>query len=159
MMSEHSTVAAGSPPRLSPADISGIRQLIDGMTSSWNAGDGAAYGELFTRNCDYVTFNGERLRGRDAVARSHQDLFDTHLKGSRLIVENVDVRPINNDVALVHCTGNSMLRWQKKAPKSRKSLQTLVATRTEDGWRFAAFHNTRIFKITAFRAAQMMLGL
>ncbi|MFC3165616.1 SgcJ/EcaC family oxidoreductase [Ciceribacter thiooxidans] len=158
-MSEDSTVAAGSPPQLAARDMAAIRGLINDMARAWNAGDGAAYADVFTRDCDYVTFNGERLRGRDAVARSHQNLFDTHLKGSRLIVENVDVRPINNDVALVHCTGNSMLRWQKKAPKSRKSLQTLVATRTEYGWRFAAFHNTRIFKITAFRAVLMMLGL
>ncbi|MGH8572040.1 MAG: hypothetical protein ACREX8_05625 [Gammaproteobacteria bacterium] len=29
-------------------------------------------------------------------------------------------------------------------PKRRLSRQTLVATRTPDGWRFAALHNTRV---------------
>jgi hypothetical protein len=59
----------------------------------------------------------------------------------------------------VHGIGNSLLEGQKQPSQSRRSSQTIVAVRTESGWRFAAFHNTRIFKITPFRAILMMLGL
>jgi uncharacterized protein (TIGR02246 family) len=143
---------------LAPADATAIQNMIDGLVAAWNTGNGHAYGSAFTENCDYVTFNGERIRGRKAVADSHQALFDTHLRDSKLLFESVDMRPLGPETILVHGVGNSLLRGQKKYAPSRRSLQTLIAVRTDAGWRFAAFHNTRIFKITPFRALLMMLG-
>jgi uncharacterized protein (TIGR02246 family) len=46
-------------------DRSDVIDLMQGMTESWNAGDGAAYGELFTEDCDYVAFDGTHLKGRE----------------------------------------------------------------------------------------------
>jgi uncharacterized protein (TIGR02246 family) len=142
-----------------PADQAAIRRLADHLVAAWNDGNGAAYGQAFTEDCDYVTFNGDRVRGRDAVAVSHQALFDTHLRGSKLIFESLDMRQLDAITILVHGIGNSLLKGQKKLSPARRSIQTLVAVRTESGWRFTAFHNTRMFKITPFRAILMMFGL
>ena len=149
----------GTPaPSVGAADAAAIQTLIDGLTRAWNAGDGAAYGAAFTPTCDYVTFNGERLQGRVAVAQSHQALFDTHLKGSQLIFESVDLRPVAGAI-LVHSVGNSRLAGQKAFNPSRRSIQTLLAVRDGEGWRFTAFHNARIFAITPWRALLMKFGL
>lgn len=145
-------------PKVRPADAAAVQALIEGLTRAWNAGDGAAYGAGFTQGCDYVTFNGERLRGRAAVAQSHQALFDTHLKGSELIFESVDLRPVAGAI-LVHSVGNSRLAGQKRFSPSRRSLQTLLAVQSEEGWRFTAFHNTRVFAITPWRALLMKFGI
>jgi uncharacterized protein (TIGR02246 family) len=142
-----------------PADETAIRLLADDLVKAWNAGDGEAYGRAFTEDCDYVTFNGERLRGRLAVARSHQELFDTHLMGSKLVFENLDLRSLHPGTILVHGIGNSLLKGQKEVHPSRRSIQTLVAVRAGDKWLFAAFQNTRIFKITLLRAVFMKLGI
>lgn len=142
-----------------PDDAAEIRALTAGLADAWNAGDGAAFAAAFTEDCDYVTFNGERHRGRAAVAESHQRLFDTHLKGSRLFVEEVETRPLDAATMLVHMTGNSALANQEKPPRSRRSIQTLVAVWRDGRWQFAAFHNTRIFEITPLRAILMKLGL
>lgn len=150
-ISQSDGVAAG--------DATALGDLIAQLTKAWNAGDGAAYGAGFTETCDYVTFNGDRLRGRAAVAQSHQLLFDTHLKGSRIIFESVDLKPVDTATILVHGIGNSRLAGQKTFPPSRRSIQTLVALREGTDWRFAAFHNTRIFAITPWRALLMKFGL
>ncbi|MBN9082142.1 MAG: SgcJ/EcaC family oxidoreductase [Rhizobiales bacterium] len=144
---------------LPAGDAAAIGGLITQLTRAWNAGDGTAYGAGFTETCDYVTFNGDRLRGRQAVAESHQALFDTHLKGSRITFETVDVKPLDAATMLVHSIGNSRLAGQKTFHPSRRSIQTLVAVREGTGWRFAAFHNTRIFAITPWRALLMKFGI
>jgi uncharacterized protein (TIGR02246 family) len=150
---------AQSAGAVSAADRAAIENLLRDLAAAWEAGDGAAYARPFTEDCDYVTFNGERQHGREAVAASHQALFDTHLKGSRLVFERLDIRALGSDAFIVHSFGNSLLKGQTRAPKSRRSLQTLVAVRTSEGLRFTAFHNTRVFAITPFRALLMMLGL
>lgn len=144
---------------IQPEDEAAIRNLADSLVTAWNAGDGTAYGRAFTIDCDYVTFNGQHIRGREAVAASHQALFDTHLHGSKLIFESLDMRLLGEGTILVHGVGNSLLKGQRTLRKSRRSIQTLLAVRTEAGWLFTAFHNTRIFKITPFRALLMLLGL
>jgi uncharacterized protein (TIGR02246 family) len=159
-VSEISTgIPAAQYSGVSVADRAAIEALVAALAAAWAAGDGAAYARPFTEDCDYVTFNGERQRGRAAVAASHQALFDTHLRGSKLLFENLDMRPVGPDTLIVHSVGNSLLRAQTRPHRSRRSLQTLVAVRTPEGWRFTAFHNTRIFAITPFRALLMMLGL
>lgn len=143
----------------SPEDEMAIRALIDQLTSGWNSGNGAAYGLPFSEECDYITFNGDRLQGRAAVADDHQVLFDTHLKGSRLVFESVEMRPVTPDVVLVHSIGNSLLERQRELSPSRRSIQTLVAVRRDGEWKFTAFQNTRVFKITPFRAILMKFGI
>lgn len=39
-----------------------IRQLFEKMSATWASGDADAYAELFTENCDYVTFMGRLLQ-------------------------------------------------------------------------------------------------
>lgn len=140
-------------------DAFAIHGLIAKLANAWNAGDGSAYGSAFAQQCDYITFNGDRIQGREAVAASHQKLFDTHLRGSKLLFENVYLRMLGPDTILVHGIGNSLLKGQKELSPSRRSIQTLVAVRDGSGWIFTAFHNTRIFKITPLRAILMTLGL
>ena len=152
-------IHANEQASLESADEAAIHALLGGLVSSWNAGDGEAYARAFTDDCDYVTFNGDRLTGRAAVANSHQALFSTHLRGSKLLFEHVDMRAAGPAAAIVHGVGNTLLQGQKLPRKSRRSIQTLVAVRKAEGWRLAAFQNTRVFAITPFRALLMAVGI
>ncbi len=40
-----------------------IEMLVEKLVSAWNAGDGAEYSSAFTFDCDYITFNGQRIQG------------------------------------------------------------------------------------------------
>ena len=129
-----------------PADpaLSDAIAVTDRLAEAWNANDGRAYARWFTEDSDYVAYDGTRLRGRQANEVHHDRLFATVLRGSRLVFEATDGVLLTPDVVVVHGEGSVLLSFQHTAPKSRQSIQTYVLHRGPDGWRIAAFHNTRI---------------
>lgn len=133
---------------LSSADEGAIRALLAKLAESWDRSDAAAYGTGFTGDADYITFDGTHLKGREAVVRSHADLFEffnTVFGESRLLAESSSIRFLTPDVALVHATGAVLFPWQKEAAADRRSINTSVVVRGPDGsWLVAAFQNTRV---------------
>ena len=132
---EHRTVPGA-------ADEAAIRELFLELLAAWGRGDGQAYGAIFTEEADYVAFDGSRTKGRAAIAESHQRLFDTWLKGTRLVGQIEGLRFLGPDAALVHATGATLMPGKERPV--RPSIQTLVAVKRDGRWLFTAFHNTRI---------------
>jgi uncharacterized protein (TIGR02246 family) len=133
-----------SPSAERDVDTSAIHQIFDELLAAWGRGDGSAYGALFTDDADYIAFDGSHTKGRQEIAASHQRLFDSWLKGTRLVGEITNLRFLARDVALIHATGATLMPGKTRA--GRPSIQTFVAVRQANAWRFAAFHNTRIVK-------------
>ena len=133
----------------SSADEAAIRGLFDALLEDWGRGDGDAYGSRFTQDADYVAFDGSRTTGLRNIASSHQRLFDKYLKGTRLTGRIESIRFLGPDIALVHATGGTVMRGKSSPSPERDSIQTLVAVRRGDEWRFAAFHNSRIRPISS----------
>lgn len=125
-------------------DEASVRELYRALLDAWGEGDGEAYGALFTEDAEYVSFDGTRTRGREEIAASHQRLFDTWLKGTRLVGRVEGVRFVVPVVALAHAVGGTVTRNQTEPSPERRSIQTLVAVREGDEWRFGSFHNTRV---------------
>ncbi len=125
------------------ADEMAIGNLCQSLWQSWGNGDGYAYAEHFTEDCDYIAFNGTHYKGREENAIVHQQLFDTWLKGTRLTGEINSIRFLTPEVALVYSTGG-MLMTKRSTQARRPSIQTLVAVKKDGVWRFTAFHNCRI---------------
>lgn len=121
-----------------------LTDLFGRMCAAWTAGDAAAYADCFTDDCDYVSFDGYRAHGRPAVFSSHDKLFAGVLYRSSLVGEVESVRPLSDDVALLHATGSVQVAWRRSLPKRRLTRNTITAVRTPEGWRFAAIHNGRI---------------
>jgi uncharacterized protein (TIGR02246 family) len=126
------------------SDDDQITALFERMCAAWTAGDAQAYGACFTEDCDYVSFDGSRARGRADVVSSHAKLFAGVLHGSALVGEVESVRHLDPDVALVHGTGSVRVAWRRTTPRRRLTRNTITAVRTAQGWRFAAIHNGRI---------------
>jgi len=61
-----------------------IEALLAHLADSWARGDAKAYGELFCEEAQYVEAPGRRVRGRAAIAQSHQRSFDTFFKHTRI---------------------------------------------------------------------------
>jgi uncharacterized protein (TIGR02246 family) len=129
-------------------DETAVRALYQQLMDGWNQGSGAAFAAVFTEDGDLVGFDGTHFKGREQIAPFHQQLFDKWLKGSRLVGEVKDVRFLSPDVALMHAVGRTVMRGKSEPTPERDSIQTLVATRQEDGeWRLAAFQNTRLHPV------------
>jgi uncharacterized protein (TIGR02246 family) len=129
-------------------DHQAIYDLFYRVLDAWGRGDGAGYGALFTEDADYVGFDGSHTRGRRQIASSHQLLFDRWLKGTRLTGRITSIRFLSPGLALVHATGGTVFPGESQPRPSRDSIQTLLAVKESDGWRFTAFHNTRILNRT-----------
>ena len=124
-----------------------IAAVLSRLAAAWNAGDGTAYGAEFTEDATYVTFAGEVLRGRAAIAGIHQVLFDGPLRGSRMSGTGAgEVRMITDDVAhvLVDGAGGVRLEGQEELPDERVSTVSFVLRRDGGDWAVVAFQNTRV---------------
>ena len=108
---------------------------------AWTAGDAVAYGRLLHPDCDYVSFDGYREQGRDAMVESHDRLFRGVLFGSALVGQVESVR-LSDGVAVMHATGSVLVAWRKRLPKRRLTRNTIVAVAARG--RCAAIHNGRV---------------
>jgi uncharacterized protein (TIGR02246 family) len=134
------------PPisKRSTDDESVVRSLYFQMIDGWNKGSGDAFAAPFAEDGDLVGFDGMHLRGRQEIASFHQQLFDTFVKGSRLVGKIRNVRFLTPDVAIMHAVGGTIMDGQTDIEPERNSVHTLVAMKGNDGkWRLAAFQNTR----------------
>ncbi|MET3922858.1 SgcJ/EcaC family oxidoreductase [Arthrobacter sp. UYEF20] len=121
-----------------------VSDLFNRMCAAWTAGDAKAYGACFTEDSDYVSYDSSHAKGRAAMVESHDQLFKGVLTGSALVGSVESIRYLRPDVALMHATGSVLMSWRSTLPKRRLSRQTIVAVRSEEGWKVAAMHNGRV---------------
>ncbi len=140
-------------------DGAAVRGLYQEFMAAWNRGSGAALAAVFAEDGDLVAFDGTHLHGRREIAPVHQQLFETWLKGTRLVGRVEDVRFLSPDIAVMHAVGGTIMRGKSAPAPDRDSIQTLVATRQRREWRLAAFQNTRIRPISRNAAAFLVWTL
>ena len=111
-------------------DEAGVRALFARLTEAWNRGDGVAYGECFTEDATYVAWVGTVYRGGEDIGRTHQVLFDTFLKDTKITTEaEPEVRFYGQDVAVMTTRGDV----GKKA-KTPTKVQTTTVVRQNGEW-------------------------
>ena len=126
------------------ADEKALRDLFYQLLDGWNLGDGHAFAVPFTDDADYIVWNGRYLKGREAIAVGHQQIFDTFYRGSRLEGSIKSIRFLSDTIALLHLQGRPQIPGQVLAAPEEYSIQTLVAIKQAEGWRCTAFQNTLI---------------
>lgn len=124
-----------------PADRAAIEGIVTRLESAWNAGDGAAFGEPFASDADFVNIRAEHFRGREAIANGHSAIFRTIYAGStnRLTVDSL--RLLRPGVALVHVAAALDAPSGPLAGR-HTALFSAVLTKGSSGWEIASFHNT-----------------
>ena len=128
----------------STPDETSVRSLYRQMIEGWNRGSGADFAAPFAENSRFIAFDGTCFQGRDEIAMTHQRLFDTHLKGTLLTGQVLDIRFLREDVAVLYAAGNTVMRGKIEPSPERESVQTLVAVKDHGQWQLTTFHNTRV---------------
>ena len=101
--------------------------------------------ELFTPSCNYITFQGQRLTGHEAIYTAHKKLADSwFFRGNNLIMEVESITFLNETTAVLIGKGGIIFRWQKRLPSNRLSINTNVLLLEGNDWRIASFQNTRV---------------
>ena len=125
------------------ADEAAIRGNVRQMEAGWNAKSGAEFAKPFADDADYVVINGMYIKGREAIAESHQRIFDTFYRESTLSLSVKQVRMLRPDVAVVHVMSTN------KVPRGAETqvgeaIITLLMTKESGVWKIAAFQNTEV---------------
>src|SRR5262249_27525480 len=121
MSSERFTQASRSD------DEATIQGLYEQAMDAWNKGSGEAFAAVFTEDGDLVAFDGMHFKGRKEIAPFHQRLFDTYLKGTRLVGKVSDVRFLSSDVVVSHAVGGSQRPRRSGTPFRHSSRLDIAA--------------------------------
>jgi uncharacterized protein (TIGR02246 family) len=125
-------------------DESAVRNVLAEYAVSWNRHDMAAFGRLFTENCDYVNIVGVHWKGVQEIVQRHAELFQNRLKTAVRTLTGAEVRFPTPDVALVNATWD-VTGWSRptgEAVPVLKEITTMVMVKTNGKWLITAFQNT-----------------
>jgi len=125
-------------------DESAVRNVLAEYEVSWNRHDTAAFGRLFTEDCDYVNIAGVHWKGVQEIVQRHAELFQKRLKTAVRKLTGVEVRFSTPDVALVHATWD-VTGWSRptgEAVRVLKEITTITMVKTDGKWLITAFQNT-----------------
>jgi uncharacterized protein (TIGR02246 family) len=152
---------ATTPPAsmLSAADNLAARSLLQHMIDAWKRGNGHGFAAAFSDTADFIAFEGSHLRGRQHIARFHQQLFETVLRGSRLEGETRFVRALGPELAVMHAWGSTALSGQARTLPSRDSMQLFVLMKREGRWYVEAMLNARKLTLEQQRFADDFAAL
>lgn len=126
------------------ADESAIRALVQKCIEAWNKGSGEAFAAQFAEDSDFVVANGRHDKGRRQIASSHQQVFDTFFKGTRLWLQVKSVRLLRPDVALIHTASKVLKSGDSDASPEPDFIQAWTVSKHGDEWLIDAFQNTPI---------------
>jgi uncharacterized protein (TIGR02246 family) len=135
-----------------------IRKLVDGLVAGWNAHDGTAFARQFAADADFTNVMGLHARGRDVIARGHDEIFATIFKGTTLTATVEGIRFLRPDVATVSVA--LALRQKDGMPWGPfpRTLAGLVAVRDGESWSIAVFRNMVPFQRPAAGPLERSLG-
>jgi uncharacterized protein (TIGR02246 family) len=125
------------------ADETVIRAQVAQLMKGWNAKSGAEFAKPFAEDADYVVINGMKLKGRAAIDKGHQYIFDTIYQNSTMSLAAESIRFLRADVAVVHVFG-TLEDGIGESKQTGSARITLVMTKTGERWEIAAFQNTQI---------------
>ena len=119
------------------------QDLVRAMETAWNAADSAGFVDAFADDADFVNVLGMHVRGRDAIAEGHAQIFRTVYAGSRVAYRVEGARLLRPDVALVHVYATLEVPGGPMAGQ-HEARYSMVLIHDGGTWRIASFHNTFI---------------
>lgn len=123
------------------ADEAAIRDSVKQLETGWNTKSGATFAKPFAEDADYVIIDGSHIKGRETIATTHQRIFDTIFKDTKLALTVKQVRFLRPDVAVVHVSGH---RDGPVKELIQDALLTFVMTKEGQVWTISAFQNTAV---------------
>lgn len=117
-----------------------VDAFLDRVRLAWDAADATTYAQQFAEDASYVIFLGDALFGREAIERTHHDVFTKWQRGTRMAVKPIDVRTVGTDIAVVTTIGGI----GKGATIDYDKYQTYTLRRRAGRWQCVAFQNTEM---------------
>lgn len=128
--------------------VEAMRAVPARMNEGWNHGDATAFAADLAEDAELVDFEGTIHKGREAVIAFNQPLFDTVLKGSRLVRGEVPfARIVSPGWGVVHHRVGMVMAGEQEPPSSRYFMQLLAVVWQNDRWEVATLQNARLISL------------
>ena len=135
------------PEVMDDAPLDSPERLPHAFAAAWNRRDARALAALFDADAEFVNVVGLWWHGRAAIEHAHAYGLARIFDRSTLEVARVKVKPLGDDVAVVHArmrlAGQTPVAGVER-PRPRTTVFTFVARRTPGGWSCAAAQNTDV---------------
>ena len=146
-----------------PTSAPDVTRLLEIIASGWNAASGTTLASAFADEADFVNIMGLHARGRDVIARGHDEILATVFRGTRMTAVVDSVRFLRPDVATVEATlslqdadGQPFAGpFNSQMPFTKAGY---VATKDGDTWSIAVFRNMVPFVRPAAGPVERSLG-
>ncbi len=126
------------PPAQGSADETAIRQTAEKFTAAFNRGDAPAVAALWTDNGEYVSTEGQRFLGREAIQKSYVDFFAENPDAR--ITLTVDSIRLLNEITAIENGMATVLSGPYGLPAV--SRYTVVHVKQDGRWLVAVAHET-----------------
>ncbi|MBY8864055.1 SgcJ/EcaC family oxidoreductase [Nocardia sp. CA2R105] len=137
--------------------VEAMRAIPARMLEGWNRGDAAAFLADFADDAELVDFEGTVHKGREQMIAAHQPIFDTVMKGSRLVQgEVLFARIVGPGWGVVHHRMVMAMPGEQQPPASRRFMQLLVAVWQHDRWEVASLQNSRLISLETAMALESL---
>jgi uncharacterized protein (TIGR02246 family) len=113
------------------------RRLIEG----WNANDAEAMAAPIAADGLVIGYDGSPMSGRDEAATQLGQIFADH-KTATYVAKVRSVKPLGSDAALLHAVVGMVPPGGTELMPDRNAIQTVAASRGNDGWSVALFQTT-----------------
>lgn len=114
--------------------------VVQALCDAMNAKDHQALAALFTEDAEFVSINGARLHGRNAIATGHARVFSQALAATEVSVTHVNTKFLNGDVVVCHA------KWSRVSAADTipaTGTFTLVLHCSDSNWKIIAATNVQ----------------
>lgn len=122
-------------------DENAIRGLINTFVAGWNSADGSQIAGVFTQSADFTAITGLHARGKEMIARGHDEILATIYRGTKLSSEIELIDFLRPDLALVNVKFVLRRGGENFFPGVPHTSCGIVALRSDGAWRIACFRN------------------
>ncbi|GAB7037015.1 MULTISPECIES: SgcJ/EcaC family oxidoreductase [Catenuloplanes] len=130
--------------------VEALRAIPARMCAAWDRGDATGFYADFAEDAELVEFEGSILRGRAALVAANQQVFDTVMKGSRLVRGVVPfARVVAPGFGVVHHRAGILLPGETEPLSSRYVMQLLAAVWQHGRWEVVTLQNARVVSFEA----------
>lgn len=126
---------------LSPVDDASIESIYQRLINSWNQTDSKAFADMFAKDGNIIGFDGSQANGRDEIYEHLTGIFNDH-KPARFATIVEEIRWLNPGVALLRAVAGMVPRGKTEINPQTNTIQSLIVTKNEDGWKISLFQNT-----------------
>jgi uncharacterized protein (TIGR02246 family) len=122
-------------------DQAAVERVYRTLLERWNARDAGGFARLFEDDGHSVGFDGSEMHGPVEIESALAAIFADHETAS-YVAKIRDVRFIDDAVAVLSAVVGMVPPGRSELNPDVNAVQTLVAKRSDDGWRIALLQST-----------------